>query len=134
MMGFILVKQQAYSVRIAIVLLAGFTADSFWNMLLELAGIIWKKGLRFTSVLVNLHSTQFYKKRSSWGHFIKKSNVVMGKTFFSKVAVLESIPAILIKTDSTGEVFRYRFFKIALIKISEIFLRDNFAIPFLAGL
>ena len=58
----------------------------------------------------------------------------MGKTFFSKVAVLESIPAILIKTDSTGEVFRYRFFKIALIKISEIFLRDDFAIRFLAGL
>ena len=49
---------------------------------------------------------------------------------FSNGAALESIPEILLKTDSTEEVFLHGFCKMALFKISENFLWYIFAIIF----
>ena len=49
---------------------------------------------------------------------------------FSKVVSVESIPTILIKTNSTAEVLQRGCCKIALIKFSEIFLRDLFCLSF----
>lgn len=48
--------------------------------------------------------------------------------FFSKVTGLESIPAILIKSDSTPEVSLQILCKVALLKISENLLWDILAI------
>ena len=44
------------------------------------------------------------------------------RLIFSNGAALESIPEILLKTDSTEEVFLHGFCKMALFKISENFL------------
>ena len=58
----------------------------------------------------------------------------MWRLTFSNGAALESIPEILLKTDSTEEVFLHGFCKIALFKISEKFLWRIFAISFLPKL
>ena len=59
--------------------------------------------------------------------------VVVGKSpwwkcRFSKVAGLEPIPAILLKMGSITEIFSHVFCKIALLKISQNFLRNIFTI------
>ena len=49
------------------------------------------------------------------------------EAFFTKVKGLESFPAILLKKDSTTEIFLHGFWKVALFKLSGSFLRDIFA-------
>ena len=49
------------------------------------------------------------------------------EAFFTKVKCLESFPAILLKKDSTTEIFQHGFCKVALFQLSGNFLRDIFA-------
>ena len=56
------------------------------------------------------------------------------KRLLSLVADLESIPAILLKADSTTEAFSHGFWGIALLKISQIFLWSFFVNQFLRKL
>ena len=84
-------------------------------------------------VLINSYSTvadspQFYHKQSSHDTFLNKhSNSYIFtekyylKLLFSKVAVLESTIAILLKLDSTTEFFSHGLFSEALLKFRKIF-------------
>ena len=76
----------------------------------------------FKDCLLKPHASSFVIKDRGW------------KLFISEVVGLESIPLILLKTDSSTEVFLHGFHKIALFKISDYFLQDIFANSFLTKL
>ena len=83
-----------------------------------------------------MHSLQFYEARfrplwrSTENPDVFTGKLPQWKVLFSDVADLECIPAILLKTDSTTDYFRHGACQVALFKISDIYLREIFTVPF----
>ena len=127
MMEFNLAKLKACIVQNAILLLKDFITDKFWSMFWKLAvlkRIFWQKNLWV------LEKLQFYRKGSSRYKNLLKN--LLGRSFLS--IKFRAYPCSFIEKNSSSGVFSHRFYKIALPKISEIFLWDFFAIPLLTTL
>ena len=60
-----------------------------------------------------------------------QENILGGNFFSAKMQVLESVPAILLKTNSTRGIIWHGFWKPPLFNISENFLRGITVIPFI---
>ena len=60
-----------------------------------------------------------------------QENILGGNFFSAKMQVLESVPAILLKTNSTRGIIWHEFWKTPLFNISENFLRGITVIPFI---
>ena len=82
--------------------------------------VLWKNGAYVTLCCRSAESSNIFKGKCLWW-----------RLFSMKDASLEFIPAILLKTDSSTEVFEYGLFMVTLFKLSRNFLRDIFAKHFL---
>ena len=118
---------------ISIANLTDFTTDLFWKMFRKL-GLLktFSKSLRcnrFTSWVLQQKAHSFINNevhvRSDWGSakipMYPKEDLLYGNFF--PVKALTSMPEILLKVDSTTEIFRHGFCKIFFKKILESFLR-----------
>ena len=98
---------------------------------------LWRTNVKF--VILQCKATNFTKTRIEGRPFwrwAENSDVSAGKApwwklLFRKIESLESIPAVLWKTDSTTVILQYGFGNIPLFKTLENLLRGITAIPFI---
>ena len=121
--------------------LKDFITDSLWKMFQKLGLLkIFSERLRcndFASWVLQRKAPSFINNEvhviPDWGSaeipMYPKENYLDGN-FFS-VKVLNPIPKILLKADSTTEIFWHEFCKISFSKISESFLRGITVIRFI---
>ena len=111
-MKFIFVKLLAYIEHAANLLKIDLPAESFWNKFQKMAAlkmVFWEE--KFLVGVPALHSLQFKQKQIMLKLSDEAMKIMMylqrnwWKLFFSEIVALESIPAFLLKTDSTTNIF-----------------------------